>query len=288
MELLMISFAAAWVLRAWVDGRREDYRDDDNDYQRCGGRRVPRRSGPDTRYAVGWAAFQLRHGWPAMLDDVRRGYGDARDAYQAWRDGDGDGRPGVREAWRRGWRSAARKLPKTRRRQQTDRDADARATTEAAADTTDDTTTKPPPASAGIPPNRQQNGERMSTPTGETGGITAYREHLKKTAEFATQRIESAEKEITDADNEIAAHENSHAELGKVGMGYETTANVAELIEAAQARKKAAQDKLAAAERSRADAERSLADLDRQGHTSVEESVKGARAKVADTSFYEN
>lgn len=128
----------------------------------------------------------------------------------------------------------------------------------------------------------------MTVPTGETRGITAYREHLKTTIDHATRRIDAAQTEIAEADQEITAHENSHAELTSVGMGHETTGNVAELIEAAQARKTAAQDKLTAAEKAKADAERSLADLDQQGHTSVEESVKGATAKVAATEFYEN
>lgn len=282
MEMLMISFAAAWMLRAWVDGRRADYRDDDNGYQQCVGKRPPRRSGPDTRYAMGWTAFQLRHGWPAMIEDVRRGYDDAQSSYKKWQDGDETERHGMWDAWKRGWRQAKKKLPKSRRRQAA---ADAKAAAEAVPQA--DTTSAPRPRVA-APFGAPKIGGSMSTPTGETTGITPYREHLQQTINFAVQRIDAAQAEIGNAEREIAAHENSHASLGASGMGAETTGDVAGLVEAALARKQAAEGRLAAAEKSKADAERALANLDQQGHTTVEEAVKGASATVADTGFYRN
>lgn len=292
MEMLLISFAAAWVIRHWWDGRRADYRNADNDYQRCVGARPARRSGPDTRYALGWSAWQLRHGWPAMADDVRRGWDDANTNYHKWRDGEDTDRGGMFDAWKRGWKQARTKLPKTRRQQAAAADA-APANGGAAGSHADkpvliDPAPEPQPIPKPTNGTIPTNGDTMTMPTGETRGITAYREHLKTTIDHANRQIEAAQAEIAEADQEVTAHENSHAELTSVGMGHETTGNVAELIEAAQARKDAAQDKLAAAEQAKAQAERSLTDLDQQGHTSVEESVKGATAKVADTSFYEN
>jgi hypothetical protein len=287
MEMLMISFAAAWMLRSWWDGRRADYRDPDNGYQQCTGRREPRRSGPDTRYAMGWSAWQLRHGWPAMIEDVRRGYSDAQATYKAWREGDDTERPGMGDAWKRGWRKASTKLPKTRKQQAAAAEAAAQADAESPA--TEQAPSIPVPAPPnGVPFGKPTIGGSMTAPTGETTGITPYREHLRQTIDFAVQRIDAAQAEISNAEQEIAAHENSHASLGAAGMGAETTGDVAELIESALARKQAAEGRLAAAEKSKADAERALANLDQQGHTTVEEGVKGATAKVADTSFYEN
>jgi hypothetical protein len=280
--MLMISFAAAWMMRAWWDGRRADYRNPDNGYQQCVGQRPARRSGPDVRYAMGWSAFQLRHGWPAMIEDVRRGYGDAQTCYKAWREGDESARHGMWTAWKRGWRDAYRKLPKTRRQQQAANIPQDPAPEASLPDT--NTHPDPVPFLSGIP----LNGGSMSTPTGETTGITPYRQHLQETLDAAVQGIETAQAEIGNAEQEIAAHENSHASLGAVGMGAETTGDVAELVEAALARKTAAEGRLAAAEKSRADAERALANLDRQGHSTIEEGVKSASAKVADIRFYEN
>lgn len=286
----MISFVAAWILRHWWDGRRADYRNPDNGYQQCVGARPVRRSGPDTRYALGWSAWQLRHGWPAMAEDVRRGWNDAHTNYRVWRDDDDTDRPGMFAAWRRGWRRARAALPESRKKQATaSRPTPPKPTERPSSDTDERRPALPRPlprAEQTVPTSRI--GGSMTVPTGETRGITAYREHLKTTIDHATRRIDAAQTEIAEADQEITAHENSHAELTSVGMGHETTGNVAELIEAAQARKTAAQDKLTAAEKAKADAERSLADLDQQGHTSVEESVKGATAKVAATEFYEN
>lgn len=289
MEMLMISFAAAWMLRSWWDGRRADYRDPGNGYQQCVGQRLPRRSGPDVRYALGWTAFQLRHGWPAMIEDVRRGYGDAKASYQAWREGDETARAGMWDAWRRGWRTARSKLPRTRRQQAA---AAAGATGSGSPATTPTSKTTPAvpaqPTPNGVPFGAPTIGGSMTTPTGETTGITPYREHLRQTIEFAQQRFEAAQAEIHNAEQEIAAHENSHATLGAAGLGAETTGDVAGLIEAALARKQAAEGRLASAEKAKSDAERALANLDAQGHTTIEEGVKGATAKVADTSFYEN
>lgn len=291
MELLMISFAAAWMLRAWWDGRRADYRDNDNGYQQCVGRREPRRSGPDTRYAMGWSAFQLRHGWPAMVEDVRRGYNDAQTSYKRWQEGDETERHGMWDAWKRGWRQASKKLPKTRRQQAAaaEKAAADEATRKQEAPAAEKTPSIPTPAS----PNGAQFGAptiggSMTAPTGETTSITAYRQHLQHTLDQATERMESASTSIRNAEAEIAAHENSYATLGAAGMGSETTGDMAGLIEAALDRKQSAERSLAAAEKTRADAEQALRNLDTQGHTTIEEGVKGATAKVADTSFYKN
>ena len=279
----MISFAAAWVLRSWWDGRRADYRDPGNGYQQCVGPRPPRRSGPDTRYALGWSAFQLRHGWPAMIEDVRRGYGDAQSSFKAWREGDESARHGMWDAWKHGWREAYKKLPKTRRQQQKANEAASDAAPETPAGGTADRVVPVP-----VPPRIPMIGESMTTPIAETNSITAYREHLNHTIREAYKRIESALAAIRGAEEEISGHELSHASLSTAGMGAETTGDVAELIEAAMARKSAAESDFAAAEKARTDAERALASLDAQGHTSVEEAVKSASAQVADTSFYKN
>lgn len=299
MAMLLIAFAAAWVIRALWDGRRSDYRNPDNRYNQCvlagsNGTAQPapqHRSGPDVRYALGWTAFQLRHGWPAMIHDVRSGWDDAQRKYHAWLDGQTDERPRAAEAWRSGWAQARRELPDTRRRQLQDVDAEPPAPTSAfsgAEQGRPHTVPEPPGARVIVSENPHRNGDRMTAPTGEVTGITAYRNHLQQTLDFAARRIETAQSDIANADAEIAAHETSHANLGAAGMGSETTGGVAELIEAAQFRKDAALRNLNAAEKAKANAENLLTDLDRQGHTAVEESVKGASSKVAETSFYEN
>jgi hypothetical protein len=300
MELLMISFAAAWIARGFIDGRRADYRSPDNGYQRdVVARRASepqhRMSGPDMRYALGWSAHQLRHGWPQMIADVKGGWADARKAYEQWRtsqaSGGKDGKGGAssrrRPGFMDGWRQARRAMPAPWWKQP------ARSEPSPDAGTADgDAARKPAPSvdpTTSVPFNTASNGAAaMTAPTGEASGITPYRAHLNTTIEYANKRIELAQAEITQAEQEIASHDNVNAQLAAEGMGAQTTGEMAAMVEAAMARKAAAENKLTAAEAEKARAEKALSDLDTQGHTNVEEAVKGASAPVASTTFYEN
>lgn len=128
----------------------------------------------------------------------------------------------------------------------------------------------------------------MTAPTGEIGGISQYRLHLQQTIGNAVTQMEAAQAEIAAAEQEISAHETANSQLLEQGLGNETAGGMADQVEAAMQRRDAAASRLAAAERAKAQAERSLHELDSQGHTTIEEGVKGATATVAQTSFYEN
>ncbi|MCU1657071.1 MAG: hypothetical protein JWO57_1727 [Pseudonocardiales bacterium] len=141
---------------------------------------------------------------------------------------------------------------------------------------------------AGTPGATSTRGEPMTgTMTGETTNIGTYRAHLDATANAARQRIEEAQAEITAADKEITAHENTNAGLLEAGLGSETAGGMADLMDAAMQRKSAAQTRLQAAEQALANADQAKAKLRTQGHENVEQSVQGATAKVGKTSFYE-
>lgn len=106
MDMLLLSFACAWVIRWLVESKSDDHQ-------------AAQRVKPGRATTGGWAAWQLRHGWGATTRDARDGYGYARPAHAEWRDRRTAGRrwgwwQALREAWANGWASAGEEAARRR------------------------------------------------------------------------------------------------------------------------------------------------------------------------------
>lgn len=284
MGPLIIAFVVAWALRHWWDGRRNDHRNPDNAY-RSNVRNAAVR-GANRRYSLGWGAYQLRHGWGPMKQDVLNGWHGAQKATRQWKYGDGQRPAGPWQAVKDGWTGGEIPDPNAKQPavpQPADNTKPATPATPAA----------PNPAAPQAPTivvinnPPSPNGGTMTTPTiAEVTTLDAYRHLLRTAAATAIGRIDEASRNIAAAETEITQYDTAQAQLTAAGLGPQTTGGLADLLESAQQRKRSAETERAAAEQSLASANALLAALDSTGQTTMQDAAAGATERANSTDFY--
>lgn len=300
----LILIGVGWALGFMFEGKASEYRAAQGQYRKQLNKKLKQQH-PSwdksrrarslwwgaRRNAAGHFAYQLRHGWSPAVADIRDGFSAARQQHAEWlqrRSESGEPMPSLRNAIRVGWARAKAKFRKIRGGDSTVTAPTLESTPESAAGAKGASVHRLHRVGAGTSGTASTRGEPVAgTMTGETTNIATYRAHLDLTSTAAKQRLEEAQAEIREANQEIAAHENTNASLLEAGLGSETAGGMADLMDAAMQRKSAAQTRLQAAEQALANAEQAKAKLRTQGHENVEQAVQGATAKVGKTSFYE-
>lgn len=93
MDMLLISFIAAWVIRHAWDEKVDEFRASNKDVRKDINQRYPNASkdrreqmvrNVARRRAAGWNLYQLRHGWPSLRTAIRDGYKEARRDHSDW------------------------------------------------------------------------------------------------------------------------------------------------------------------------------------------------------------
>lgn len=283
--MLLIAVVATWILRHWWDGRRNDHNNPGNGY-RSNVRNAAVR-GANRRYTAGWTAYQLRHGWGPMKQDVVDGWHGARKAADEWRIDGSKRPPGFWEAVKDGWRGGEIPDPNAKP-----------AVPQPTGDpgpTTPTTPATPSPAAPQMPTivviNNPPGGQTVTTPTvnaGEMNSLDAYRRLLQETVNAATHRIETASHDVAAAERDISVYDTAQAQLNapEVGLGPQTTGGLADLLEAAQERKRGAEATRIRAEQELVTAQNLLAALGSTGQDTMQEARAAATEAARDTNFY--
>lgn len=113
-------FAVAWLIGQFSSDKTDEFQRSQGHVRRQVNARHPHATrerrdrmvrNAARRNTVGFAAYQVRHGWPDLWSAVHTGWADARDSHEEWRsrrEEAGEGRPRARDAARAGWRGGWR------------------------------------------------------------------------------------------------------------------------------------------------------------------------------------